>query len=92
MSATTAGTDGSEAVVGSDGALTVAAAERVSRPASGAHPPLIPAWQPEAERNLTAAGALAGQVPVEAVEELLQSLDDVKAERAARYGRTAGQS
>src|SRR4051794_13757216 len=94
MTNTSAGTgDGFEVVVGSDGALTVPAAELARhgvRP--GAHLRLVPDEdQPTGERKRM-AGALAGSVPAEAVEELLQGLEQAKAERVAYYSGTAEQA
>jgi hypothetical protein len=93
MTNTPAGTgDGFEVVVGSDGALTVPAAELARhgvRP--GAHLRVVPEQQPAGERKRM-AGALAGSVPAEAVEELLQGLEQAKAERVAYYSGTAEQA
>lgn len=93
MTNTPAGSgDGFEVVVGSDGALTVPAAELAShgvRP--GAHLRLVPAQQAAAGRKRM-AGALAGSVPVEVVEELIQGLEEAKAERVAYYSRIAEQA
>jgi hypothetical protein len=93
MSNTPAGTgDGFEVVVGNDGALTVPAAELASRGVRpGAHLRLVPAQQRVAERKRM-AGALAGSVPVEAVEELIECLEEAKAERVTYYSRTAEQA
>jgi len=93
MTNTPAGTgNGFEVVVGSDGALTVPAAELARhgvRP--GAHLRLVPEQQPRGERKRM-AGALAGRVPAEAVEELLQGLEQAQAERVAYYSGTAEQA
>jgi hypothetical protein len=81
--------DGFEVVVGSDGVLTVPAAELARhgvRP--GAHLRLVPEERPAGERKRM-AGALAGSVPPEAVEALIRGLDESKAERVAYYGETA---
>lgn len=93
MSNTPAGSDDSfEVVVGSDEALIVPAAELAShgvRP--GAHLRLAPVQQPEAERRRM-AGALAGKLPAEAVEDLIKGLEQGKAERAAYYSGAAEQA
>jgi hypothetical protein len=90
MSNTPADTgDGFEVVVGNDGALTVPADELARhgvRP--GAHLRVVPEEQPARERKRM-AGALAGSVPAEAVEDLLQGLEQAKAERVAYYSGTA---
>lgn len=93
MSNTPAGRAGGfEVVVGNDGALTVPAAELASRGVRpGAHLRLVPARQPTAERKRM-AGALAGSVPVETVEELIECLEEAKAERVAYYSRTVEQA
>ena len=81
--------DGFEVVVGSDGALTVPAAELARhgvRP--GAHLRLMPEQRPVGERKRM-AGALADSVSPEAVEALIQGLEESKAERAAYYGGAA---
>ena len=88
MNNTPVGTgDGFEVVVGDDGGLMVPADELASHGA-GFSPTLIPTQQ-AAERK-PMAGALAGSVSVEAVEELIQGLEHAKAERVAYYRRTAG--
>jgi hypothetical protein len=79
--------DGFEVVVSPGGTLTVPAAELARhgvRP--GAHLRLVPA-QPMPERK-SVRGALAGTVRREAVEALIQGLDEAKAERAAYYTDT----
>jgi hypothetical protein len=95
MTNTPAGTgngNGFEVVVGSDGALTVPAAELARRGVRpGAHLRLVPEEQLTGERKRM-AGALAGSVPAEAVEELLQGLEQAKAERVAYYSGTAEQA
>ena len=93
MTNTPAGTgNGFEVVVGSDGALTVPAAELARRGVRpGAHLRLVPEEQPTGEPKRM-AGALAGSVPAEAVEELLQGLEQAKAERVAYYSGTAEQA
>lgn len=84
--------DGFEVVVGSDGALTVPAAELASRGVRpGTYLRLVPAQQPVAQRRRM-AGALTGSVPVETVEELIGCLEEAKAERVAYYRRTAEQA
>ena len=93
MTNTPAGTgDGFEVVVGSDGVLTVPAAELARhgvRP--GTHLRLVPEQQSTGERKRM-AGALAGSVPAQAVEQLLQGLEEAKAERVAYYSGTAKQA
>jgi hypothetical protein len=83
--------DSFEVVVNSDWTLTVPAAELARhgvRP--GAHLRLVPE-QTKPHRKST-RGTLAGTVPADAVEALIQGLDEAKAERAAYYVGTAHQA
>jgi hypothetical protein len=48
--------------------------------------------QPPAGKRKRMAGALAGTVPDAAVEELLQGLEQAKADRVAYYSGTAEQA
>jgi hypothetical protein len=89
MTNTPAGTDdgGFDVVVGSDGTVPAAElARRGVRPGARLH--VVPEQPPTGERKRM-AGALAGSVPAEAVEELLRGLDEAKAERVAYYSGTA---
>jgi hypothetical protein len=92
MTNTPAGTgdDGFDVVVGSDGTVPATELARHGvRP--GARLRVVPEQPPAGKRNRM-AGALAGSVPAEAVEELLRGLDEAKAERVAYYSGTAEQA
>jgi hypothetical protein len=91
MTNTPAGTgDGFEVVVGSDGGIPADELARHGvRP--GAHLRVVPEHESAGERKRM-AGALAGSVPAEAVEELLQGLEQAKADRVAYYSGTAEQA
>jgi hypothetical protein len=85
--------DGFEVVVGSDGALTVPAAELARlgvRP--GAHLRLVvdASAQGDKPRPGRSAGKLAHLIPASAIEAWARALDEDRAERRATYGHAAG--
>jgi hypothetical protein len=83
------GTDGFDVVVGSDGTLTVPAAELARhgvRP--GSHLRLVP--EPVPARRRSTRGLLAGTVSPEGVDAMIQALDEAKADRIAQVAADAG--
>jgi len=92
MTNTPAGTgdDGFDVVVSNDGTVPAAELARHGvRPGARLH--VVPEQPPAGERKRM-AGALAGTVPDEAVEDLLRGLEQAKAERVAYYSGTAEQA
>jgi hypothetical protein len=76
--------EGFHVVVAEDGSVRAAdLAARGVRP--GAHLRVVPEQRPSGGRG-SSAGKLAGAVPQEVIDDLIQGLEESKAERRAFYG------
>ncbi len=80
--------EGFHVVVAEDGSLPASELARL-----GLHPGACLRLVPEPRRASRArmAGALAANVPAEAIEALIRGLDEAKAERVVRYRADADQ-